>query len=135
MKKSIFVICFGSFVTILFLIYTILSFSAENDGWGQDISMDMDYAVMTLVGVIIIIIGCIELNAFKKQKSSTQNTMLSYGIIGITMTFYPLGNAFKAIAKKSSSSTIAEYFIWAGFGAFILVFVVNYFLEQRRTRK
>lgn len=131
MKKNIFTIVFGSFVTILYLVYFILSRSYYADEYGTSIDFNLDDLVMVIVGIIIILIGVMGIINTNKNKSNYQVTLVSIFTIGVLMTFYPLGNAFKAISKKKTGSIIADYFVWAILGAFVLAYAILEYLANR----
>lgn len=136
MKKNIFTIVFGSFVTILYLVYFILSYSYYADEYGTSIDFNLDDLVMLIVGIIIILIGVIGIINTNSNKSNYKVTLVSTFTIGVLMTFYPLGNAFKAIAKKKSGSTIADYFVWSILGAFVLAYaILEYFSNRPKEEK
>ena len=48
MKKHIITLLLGVFTTIYFFVLFVQSYSKYNDGWGTDISFDMDLLIKFL---------------------------------------------------------------------------------------
>ena len=132
MKKGILMTLFGAFVFIYYLVLSIQSYSKYDDGWGTDISMDMDLVVKTLVGLTLLICGIVVLVKIKNHQDTFKTYNTSIMIVGMLMCIYPLGLMFKMIAKKKSGNVIVDYLIWAIFGAFILAYGIICYIENKK---
>lgn len=132
MKKGILMTLFGAFVFIYYLVLTIQSFYYENDGYGKTLEMDQDLVVKTLVGLVLLICGIVVLIKIKKNQNTFATYNTSIIVVGILMSFYPLGLMFKMISKKKSGDVIVDYLIWAIFGAFILAYAIISYIEYRK---
>lgn len=132
MKKSIWLTAFGSFITILYLVLFIKSYEYYSDEYGTDISFDEDMLTLLIVGVIVLAIGIISIVYFKKEKSMYEVNLYGYGTIGLIMTFKPLGEMFRAIAKDKALTTIVDYLLWSFVGMFIIARVVIYYLDNHK---
>ncbi len=132
MKKGILMTLFGAFVFIYYLVLTLQSYSKYDDGWGTDISMDMDLVVKTLVGLTLLICGIVVLVKIEKHQDTFKVYNTSINVVGLLMCIYPLGLMFKSIAKHKSGSVIVDYLIWAIFGAFILAYGIISYIENKK---
>ena len=132
MKKGILMTLFGTFVFIYYLVLTLQSYSKYDDGWGTDISMDMDLVVKTLVGLTLLICGIVVLVKIRKHQDTFKVYNTSINVVGLLMCIYPLGLMFKSIAKHKSGSVIVDYLIWAIFGAFILAYGIISYIEHKK---
>ena len=132
MKKGILMTLFGAFVFIYYLVLTLQSYSKYDDGWGTDISMDMDLVVKTLVGLTLLICGIVVLVKIRKHQDTFKVYNTSINVVGLLMCIYPLGLMFKSIAKHKSGSVIIDYLIWAIFGAFILAYGIISYIEHKK---
>ncbi len=132
MKKGILMTLFGAFVFIYYLVLTLQSYSKYDDGWGTDISMDMDLVVKTLVGLTLLICGIVVLVKIRKHQDTFKVYNTSINVVGLLMCIYPLGLMFKSIAKHKSGSVIVDYLIWAIFGAFILAYGIISYIENKK---
>ncbi len=132
MKKGILMTLFGAFVFIYYLVLTLQSYSKYDDGWGTDISMDMDLVVKTLVGLTLLICGIVVLVKIEKHQDTFKVYNTSINVVGLLMCIYPLGLMFKSIAKHKSGSVIVDYLIWAIFGAFILAYGIISYIEHKK---
>jgi hypothetical protein len=132
MKKGILMTLFGAFVFIYYLVLTLQSYSKYDDGWGTDISMDMDLVVKTLVGLTLLICGIVVLVKIRKHQDTFKVYNTSINVVGLLMCIYPLGLMFKSIAKHKSGSVIVDYLIWAIFGAFILAYGIISYIEHKK---
>ena len=132
MKKGILMTLFGTFVFVYYLVLTLQSYSKYDDGWGTDISMDMDLVVKTLVGLTLLICGIVVLVKTKKHQDTFKTYNTSIIVVGALMSIYPLGLMFKMINKHKSGSVIVDYLIWAIFGAFILAYGIISYIEHKK---
>ena len=132
MKKSILMTLFGTFVFVYYLVLSIQSYSKYDDGWGTDISMDMDLLVKMFVGLILLICGIVAIVKTKNHQNTFKTYNTSILTVGMLMCIYPLGLMFKMIAKKKSGNVIVDYLIWAIFGAFILAYGIICYLENKK---
>ena len=132
MKKGILMTLFGTFVFVYYLVLTLQSYSKYDDGWGTDISMDMDLVVKTLVGLTLLICGIVVLVKTKNNQDTFKTYNTSIIIVGTLMSIYPLGLMFKMINKHKSGSVIVDYLIWAIFGAFILAYGIISYIEHKK---
>ena len=132
MKKGILMTLFGAFVFIYYLVLSIQSYSKFDDGWGTDISMDMDLLVKMFVGLTLLICGIVVLVKIKKHRDTFKTYNTSILVVGMLMCIYPLGLMFKSIAKHKSGNVIVDYLIWAIFGAFILAYGIICYLENKK---
>jgi len=132
MKKGILMTLFGTFVFVYYLVLTLQSYSKYDDGWGTDISMDMDLVVKTLVGLTLLICGIVVLVKTKNSQDTFKTYNTSIIVVGALMSIYPLGLMFKMINKHKSGSVIVDYLIWAIFGAFILAYGIISYIEHKK---
>jgi len=142
MKKGILMTLFGAFVFIYYLVLTLQSYSKYDDGWGTDISMDMDLVVKTLVGLTLLICGIVVLVKTKKHQDTFKTYNTSIIVVGALMSIYPLGLMFKMINKLAKATDeakiagykadIVDYLIWAIFGAFILAYGIICYIENKK---
>ena len=132
MKKGILMTLFGTFVFIYYLVLSLQSYSKYDDGWGTDISMDMDLLVKMFGGLTLLICGIVVLVKIKKHQDTFKTYNTSIMIVGMLMCIYPLGLMFKMIAKKKSGNVIVDYLIWAIFGAFILAYGIICYIENKK---
>ncbi len=132
MKKGILMTLFGTFVFIYYLVLSLQSYSKYDDGWGTDISMDMDLLVKMFVGLTLLICGIVALVKIKNHQDTFKTYNTSIMIVGMLMCIYPLGLMFKMIAKKKSGDVIVDYLIWAIFGAFILAYGIICYIENKK---
>lgn len=132
MKKGILMTLFGTFVFVYYLVLTLQSYSKYDDGWGTDISMDMDLVVKTLVGLTLLICGIVVLVKTKNSQDTFKTYNTSIIVVGTLMSIYPLGLMFKMINKHKSGSVIVDYLIWAIFGAFILAYGIISYIEHKK---
>ena len=132
MKKGILMTLFGTFVFIYYLVLSLQSYSKYDDGWGTDISMDMDLLVKMFVGLTLLICGIVVLVKIKDRQDTFKTYNTSIMIVGMLMCIYPLGLMFKMIAKKKSGNVIVDYLIWAIFGAFILAYGIICYIENKK---
>jgi len=123
---------FGTFVFVYYLVLTLQSYSKYDDGWGTDISMDMDLVVKTLVGLTLLICGIVVLVKTKNSQDTFRTYNTSIIVVGALMSIYPLGLMFKMINKHKSGSVIVDYLIWAIFGAFILAYGIISYIEHKK---
>lgn len=139
MKRGLFTTLFGLFVTILYLVLSIKSYEKYDDGFGTDISMDMDLVVLFIAGLIILIAGIYDLYLSVKTKEGLSlNIKMAYTYGGLTLgavtCLYPLGMMFKSIAKKKGQTVITNYLECAIFGGFILAGAILLFLDLRKNK-
>ena len=139
MKRGLFTTLFGLFVTILYLVLSIKSYEKYDDGFGTDISMDMDLVVLFIAGLIILIVGIYDLYLSVKTKEGLSlNIKMAYTYGGLTLgavtCLYPLGMMFKSIAKKKGQTVITNYLECAIFGGFILAGAILLFLDLRKNK-
>lgn len=139
MKRGLFTTLFGLFVTILYLVLSIKSYEKYDDGFGTDISMDMDLVVLFIAGLIILIVGIYDLYLSVKTKEGLSlNVKMAYTYAGLTLgavtCLYPLGMMFKSIAKKKGQTVITNYLECAIFGGFILAGAILLFLDLRKNK-
>ncbi len=142
MKKGILMTLFGTFVFVYYLVLTLQSYSKYNDGWGTDISMDMDLVVKTLVGLTLLICGIVVLVKTKNSQDTFKTYNTSIIVVGTLMSIYPLGLMFKMINKLVKATDAAKiagykadivsYLIWAIFGAFILAYGIISYIEHKK---
>ncbi len=137
MKKSILTAVFGLFVTILYLVLYIQSYSKYNDGWGTDVSFDPNMLVLTVVGIAILATGLFACYSIKQQKDVNNIYNIGFATVGALMTFYPFGRMFKYVGKRIDAKggyfgDIKHYLIWGLFGAFIIALVVINYLDTRK---
>ncbi len=134
MKKHIITLLLGVFTTIYFFVLFVQSYSKYNDGWGTDISFDMDLLIKFLCSLIILIVGIIAVYKTVKNKELKIDYIYGISLIGFISTCYPLGLMFKSIAKKKPSDTIVDYLIWALFGAFILAYGIVMYIDYKKEK-
>ena len=132
MKKAILMTLFGTFVFVYYLVLSLQSFSKYDDGWGTDISMDMDLLVKMFVGLILLICGIIAIIKNRKKENTFKTYNISINLVGALMCIYPLGLMFKQINKHKSGSVIVDYLIWSIFGAFILAYGIICYIENKK---
>ena len=142
MKKGILMTLFGTFVFVYYLVLTLQSYSKYDDGWGTDISMDMDLVVKTLVGLTLLICGIVVLVKTKNSQDTFKTYNTSIIVVGTLMSIYPLGLMFKMINKLAKATDAAKiagykadivsYLIWAIFGAFILAYGIISYIEHKK---
>lgn len=142
MKKGILMTLFGTFVFVYYLVLSLQSYSKYDDGWGTDISMDMDLVVKTLVGLTLLICGIVVLVKTKNNQDTFKTYNTSIIVVGTIMSIYPLGLMFKMINKLAKATDAAKiagykadivsYLIWAIFGAFILAYGIISYIEHKK---
>lgn len=138
MKRSIITTLAGIFVMVLYLVWAIQSYSKENDGWGTNTEMNMDYFVLAICGIIILIVGLYDLYVNVKANGADVSSLVKkdyiYGglLLGAITSIYPLGLMFKSIAKEEGSTTIVNYLLCFIFGAFILAYSLLAFLDFKK---
>lgn len=136
MKKSILITVFGGFITIISIVYYILSISSYEGGFEAD--EDMLTYIMT--GIIILILGIISL-LNNKKKNLYEIGLLSFALIGIINFCCPLKPLFKIIYKlveKEEGYTFLmafDYIVWSILGLFILIYVIISYKEYKTIEK
>ncbi len=123
MKKSILLAAFGGFITVLFLVLSIISYEFYQDQYGTDISFNSDYVTLMIMGIVILITG---ITLIKKDDKKVKFNGL--GLVGIMSIAYPLGCLFKGLAKGGFNY---QYIIWAIIGTFILLYAYFDYQETK----
>lgn len=121
--KKIIVLIIGLFISILSLCFMIKSFTIYDDGYGTDISFDMDMVIFLIIGIAICIYA---ITCFKV--TNQQSFYITAIVISTLISLYPLGTFFKAIAKNKPFIDYQNYLYLGIIGALTLIyFLLGYF--------
>ena len=131
-KRWIIVILASAIIGISVSLF-ILSFEIYNDGYGTDISFNLDMIIFFICGVAILVYGIYSIYAYKKHLSMLFAYYASFSVITVLLTFYPLGVFFKALAKGKSFVEYQEYLYLGVFGFIILIYLIfSYLCDLRK---
>lgn len=129
--KRVLLVVMASMLTILSLVMLSISYESYNDGYGTDISIDMDYLVLTLCGIAFLIYGVYSIIAYKKNYSTQSAYYGTLGTISVLLSFYPLGVFFKALAKEKPFLEIQEYLYIGLLGLVFLLYLLFTYLSDK----
>lgn len=131
--KRFIIIAIASILLIISLVFYCQSYSVYDDGFGTDISFDMDYAVLLICSTALLIYGIYSVYAYKKNLSDRSAYYGSFGVISVIMMGYPLGTFFKAMAKGKDFADNQGYLIVGIIGlAMVLYLAFSYLAEKRK---
>lgn len=108
---------------IISLTMFSLSFQNENDGWGTDVSFDMDSVVIFLCGLSFLCYGIYSIYAYKKKISCKTAYYGAAFVTSALLAFYPLGVFFKAMAKGKPFLENQEYLYVGILGVVLLIYL------------
>ena len=126
---------FGSFLFVFFLTKYIKSFYSEYDGWGTDISLDPNYLICLLSGVIIIII-CVStiIKQIRFDKDVNRLTALQFVIVSIINIIFALARIIRA-SKKGGDAEFNRIQIYISFLlGFIAVYCYLHHFKKRELK-
>lgn len=129
--KRVLLVVMASMLTILSLVMLSISYESYNDGYGTDISIDMDYLVLALCGIAFLVYGVYSIIAYKKNYSTQSAYYGTLGIISVLLSFYPLGVFFKALAKEKPFLEIQEYLYIGLLGLVFLLYLLFTYLSDK----
>ncbi len=117
----------GLFISVLALVLMIKSFEVYDDGWGTDISFNMDMVVLLMIGIAILVYACTTF------KSVNPNNYYLTSVVVTTLTaFYPLGVFFKAMAKAKAFADYSTYLYVGIIGTILLVYFIFAYLDYKK---
>lgn len=122
-------------IVIISIVQFSLSFYHENDGWGTDISFDMDSVVLLLCGMALLVYGLYSIYAYKKAKSTEYLYYGCFGVISVLMAFYPLGVFFKAMAKKKPFLENQNYLYIGLLGIMMVIYLLCHYLSTTKNKQ
>lgn len=108
LTKRIILLVLGTFLSVLFFVFYIKSYSFYQDEYGTDISFNNDYLILTILGLIVLVYGIISLYTFLKNKENPYFNISSLCFTSLG-GFYSLGIFFKQIAKGKEYAPNAHY--------------------------
>ncbi len=121
----------GLFISILALILLIKSFAVYDDGYGTDISFNMDMVVFLIIGIAVLIYG---VNNLRKD-SNLENYYLTSLVITVLTACYPLGTFFKAIAKHKPFIDYSNYLYIGIIGLTLFIYYLFAYLDYKKSNK
>ncbi|MDE5565829.1 MAG: hypothetical protein K2I77_02475 [Anaeroplasmataceae bacterium] len=133
--KRIFIVLLGLAVSIISIVEFSLSFYKENDGWGTDISFDMDSIALLICGVALTVYGIYCIYAFYKDKEIEMAYYVTFGVIAVILAFYPLGVFFKAMAKHKPFLDNQDYLYIGIVGILMIAYLIFSYLSDYRKNK
>lgn len=128
--KRVFVTLLGLAVSIISIVEFSLSFYKENDGWGTDISFDMDSIALLICGVALTIYGIYCIFAYYKNKETDMAYYGAFGVISVITAFYPLGVFFKAMAKNKPFLDNQDYLYIGIIGILMIAYLIFSYLSD-----
>lgn len=125
----------GFLAMIISIVEFSLSFYKENDGWGTDISFNMDSVILFICGLAIFIYGAYCLYAYKKKKDTEAMYYGCFGIVAVMMAFYPCGVFFKAMAKKKPFLENQDYLYIGILGIVMIAYLIFSYISNSKNKK
>lgn len=119
-------------LSIFTLVLVIKSYSFYDDGYGISVEFDSDYIVYFLASMTLFIYSIIVL---KNQNYELTTTFISFGIIEVLLSFYPLGIFFKAISKKKPFVDNVHYLIIGVIFLVLLVLTCVFYFRSLKKNK
>jgi TRAP-type C4-dicarboxylate transport system permease small subunit len=131
LTKRILLIVLGLFLSVLFLVFYIKSYSFYQDEYGTDISFNNDYLILTLLGLIVLVYGIISLYTLLKNKENHYFNISSLCFTGLG-GFYGLGIFFKQISKGKEFAS-NQHYLYLGIMLTLLFvyFVINVYQDYK----
>lgn len=130
-KRSILIAIAVLIITISIVMFS-LSFEIYDDGYGTDISFDMDYIVLMCCGIALLIYGILDIISYRRQKSTKIAVYSCFGVISSLLSFYPLGVFFKAISKGKPYLENQEYLYIGIIGLLMLAYIIFSYLSTSK---
>ena len=87
------------FILAISIAFIALSFGYADDGYGTNISFNMDYVVFLLCGIAMLCYSIYSVIGYYKNKNLKMVYYSAFGVISVLLAFYPLGVFFKAMSK------------------------------------
>ncbi len=123
----------GLSIMIIAIVMFALSFGSYDDGYGTDISFDMDFVILFICGIALLVYGIYTIYAYHKNLSTKLAYYGAFGIISVLIAFYPLGVFFKAISKGKPYLENQEYLYAGILGLIMIAFLIfSYISDQKR---
>lgn len=126
------IVIFAAVFMIITAVLFGLSLEIYDDGYGTDVSFDMDMIVCFLCGIALLVYGIYSLYALKKKKSMQLAYYGAFGVIAVLTTFYPLGVFFKAMAKKKPFLENQDYLYLGILGLILLIYLIVSYLGDKQ---
>ncbi len=123
--KRILLASLSLLIMIIAIVMFSLSFQNENDGWGTDVSFDMDSVVIFLCGLAFLCYSIYSIYAYKKNISCRTAYYGAAITTSALLAFYPLGVFFKAMAKEKPFLENQEY-LYIGILGIVLLFYLGF---------
>ncbi len=130
--KRCFIIALATALAIISLIGFFLSYQKYNDGYGTDISFDMDAIVLFICSLAILIYGVYSVYALKKDKSLKTAYYASFGTVSVLIAFYPLGMFFKALAKGKKFEDYQDYLYIGIIGILMIFYLIFSYISDNK---
>ena len=124
------ILALGSGMFSCFLSFYILSFSSCSDGYGTDVSFNEDYLILALIGLFLIALGLLLLNAHLKKHQGGK--ILSGGLASISAIsfIYALFMVIKSYVKGLDA--LPFYWGWL-FVSLLIGFISACFLLKKKS--
>lgn len=129
---SLMITIVGILFAIISIIYMIQSYSYYSDEWGTDISFDEDSIVMLLISVVLIVYGLYSNYAYNKNISTINAYHLSFGTISLLLSFYPIGQFIKGLAKEKPFKEVQDYLYFGIVGLVLLTYIIISYINTRK---
>ena len=130
--KRCILIGLAALIVIISIVMFSLSFEIYDDGYGTDISFDMDYIVLMCCGIALLVYGILDVISYRRQKSTRIAFYSCFGVISSLLSFYPLGVFFKAISKGKPYLENQEYLYIGIIGLFMLAYILFSYLSTTK---
>ncbi|MDE5714849.1 MAG: hypothetical protein K2I42_01830 [Anaeroplasmataceae bacterium] len=118
------IVFFAIILMTVSIVMFSLSFEKYNDGYGTDLSFDMDLIVLFICGISILVYGVYSIVAYYKKLSLKTAYYGAFGTVSVLISFYPLGVFFKAMSKNKPFLENQEYLYIGILGIGILLYLV-----------
>ena len=122
----------GASIVIISIVMFALSFSRYDDGYGTDISFDMDSVILCLCGIALLVYGISSIYAYHKNISTKIAYYGAFGTISVLLAFYPLGVFFKAISKGKPFLENQEYLYIGIIGLIMIAFLIFSYISDQK---
>lgn len=128
------IVLFAVLFMVICIIEFCFSFEIYDDGYGTDISLDMDMIVYFLCGCSLLVYGIYSIYGYKKNKDLTLPYYASFSVIATLLTFYPLGVFFKALAKQKPFIENQEYLYIGILGLVLIAYLLFSYISDTKKK-
>ncbi len=123
------------FILAISIAFIALSFGYADDGYGTDISFNMDYVVFLLCGIAMLCYSIYSVIGYYKNKNLKMAYYSAFGVISVLLAFYPLGVFFKAMSKHKPFLEYQEYLYIGILGIGLIAYLLFQFLSDQQTEE